>query len=84
MPNVQIHVVPTTVGMYTGLSGAFIIAEMPEGGHFAHADSQVAAHIVERPADLARLADRWERIRGDALTRRQSLELIRKAAASWT
>lgn len=70
--------------MYTGLSGGFIIAETPEGGHVAHADSQVAAQIVERPSDIARLADRWERIRGEALTRQQSLDPIKKAAATWT
>lgn len=84
MPNVQIHVVPADVGMYPGLGGGFIIAETSEGGHVAHADSQLAAQIVERPIDVATLTDRWERIRGEALPRRQSLDLIKEAAASWT
>ena len=84
LPNVQVHVVPVSVGMYPGLSGGFIIAETMDGRHVAHADSQVAANIVDRPADLASLVSRWEHIRGEALPRRQSLHLIRKAAASWT
>lgn len=83
-PHVHVHVVPTAVGMYTGLSGGFIIAETPDGAHVAHADSQLAAQIVDRPADLARLMDRWERIRSEALPRSQSLDLITEAAKSWT
>lgn len=84
LPNVQMHIVPTSVGLYPGLGGGFIIAETTDGGHAAHADSQIAAHIVERPADLAKLNDRWERIRGEALSRRQSLDLIKEAAKTWT
>lgn len=84
MPNVQVHIVPTSVGMHLGLSGAFIIAETPDGGHVAHADGPLTAQITERPVDLAILAARWERIRGEALPRGQSLDLIRKVATSWT
>lgn len=83
LPNVQVHIVPATVGMYPGLAGAFIIAETPDGGHVAHTDGPLTAQITERLADLARLADKWERIRGEALPRGQSLDLIRKAATSW-
>ena len=35
-------------------------------------------------SDLVSLERRWERIRGEALPRGRSLELLREAAASWT
>jgi hypothetical protein len=84
LPSVQVHVVPSDVGMYPGLGGGFIIAELPAGEHVAHADSQARAQIVNDAADVATLSRRWERIRGEALPRSQSLDLIRKAARSWT
>lgn len=84
MPNIHLHVVPASVGMHVGHAGAFIIAETPDGECVAHADSQLKAQIVNRPPDVAKLVNRWEQIRGKALPDEQSLELIKKAAASWT
>lgn len=82
--HIQVHIVPEDVGVYPGLQGAFIIADLPDGGRVAHADNQLAAQIVDRPGDLARLQRTWERIRGEALPRRQSLDLIKEAAKRWT
>jgi hypothetical protein len=85
LPSVQVHVVPPSVGMYPGLGGPFTIADLPEGGgRVAHVDGQVRAQIVEQTSDIATLDRRWERIRGEALPRAQSLDLIREAATSWT
>ncbi|NJP33913.1 DUF5753 domain-containing protein [Micromonospora thermarum] len=84
MTAVQVHIVPRDVGMYPGLGGGFIIAELPGGEHVAHVDSQAPAQILNQAADVATLSRRWERIRGDALSRNQSLNLIREAAGSWT
>lgn len=84
LPMVQVHIVPRDVGMYPGLGGGFIIAELLDGEHVAHVDSQASAQILNQAADVATLSRRWERIRGEALSRPQSLDLIRKAAGSWT
>lgn len=84
LPAVQVLVVPQDVGMYPGLGGGFIVAELPDGGQVAHIDSQVRAQILNGAADVATLNHRWERIRSEALSRQQSLDLIRKAAGSWT
>ena len=81
---VQVLVVPKDVGMYPGLGGGFIIAELPGGEYVAHADSQARAEIITRAEEVATLSRRWERIRGECLSRAQSLDLIRKAAESWT
>jgi hypothetical protein len=84
MPNVQVHVVPSGTGMYPGFGGPFIIAETREGARVVHADCQLAAKITSKPDEVAMLANRWERIRGYALPGDQSLDLIKKAATSWT
>lgn len=84
LPSVQIHIVPAAVGMYPGLGGPFILADLDDGGRVGYVDSQVQAQIVEQPSNIAMLSRRWERIRGDALSRSQTLDLIREAVRSWT
>ncbi|SCL29256.1 hypothetical protein GA0070616_3851 [Micromonospora nigra] len=83
-PAVQVFIVPAGTGMYPGLGGPFTIAEMPDGGRVAHVDSQAQAQIIDRTADVATLDRRWEHVRAEALSRAQSLDLLREAAASWT
>ncbi|MET7803147.1 helix-turn-helix domain-containing protein [Micromonospora chersina] len=82
--HIQVHVVPLDAGMYLGLAGQFIIAELPDGARVAHADNQLTAQIVDAPADIAKLAKTWEIVRNEALPRRQSIELIKDVAKSWT
>ncbi|GAB3801555.1 helix-turn-helix domain-containing protein [Micromonospora zhanjiangensis] len=76
----QIHVVPSDVGLYVGLAGQFIVAELPDGRRAAHADNQLNAQFVDDPAEVARLAQSWEQVRSLALPANQSLDLIKKAA----
>ncbi len=70
--------------MYLGLAGQFIIAELPDGERVAHADNQLTAQFVDAPTDVAKLAKTWEIVRNEALPRRQSIELIKEVAKSWT
>ncbi|PZF88163.1 helix-turn-helix domain-containing protein [Micromonospora deserti] len=82
--HIQVHIVPVDAGMYLGLAGQFIIAELLDGARVAHADNQLNAQIVDAPADVAKLAKTWEVVRNEALPRRQSFELIKEVAKSWT
>lgn len=84
LPNVQLHVVPFDTPTYPGLDGPFILAELPDGTRVAHVDSQARAQIIDKASDIATLERRWERIRGEALPRGRSLDLLREAARSWT
>lgn len=84
LPNVQIHVVPRDTATYPGLDGPFTLADLPDGTRVAHVDGQARAQIVEQTSDIATLEHRWERIRGEALPRGRSLELLREAARAWT
>lgn len=84
LPNVQVHLVPGSAGMHPGFGGPFILAETVDGERIVHADSQLPARISSKPEIVATLAVRWERIRGEALSRKQSLDLIKEAANSWS
>lgn len=84
LPTVQVLVVPRDIGMYPGLGGGFIIAELPGRQRVAHVDSQAKAQIESDADEVATLNHRWERIRSEAFPRSQSIDLIRKAAGSWT
>ncbi|MFE7873340.1 DUF5753 domain-containing protein [Micromonospora humida] len=84
LPNVQLHVVPADAPSYPGLDGPFVIADLSEGARVAHVDGPAQAQILDKPSDLVNLERRWERIRGEALPRGRTLDLLREAAASWT
>ncbi|GAB3154912.1 hypothetical protein GCM10027290_50150 [Micromonospora sonneratiae] len=89
--NVELHIVPASAGLYPGLGGPFILAEMSDGVRAVYADSQLAAHILDRTGGvttdrteaIATLTGRWERIRSLALPGPASLALIKEAASSW-
>ncbi|GIJ10224.1 helix-turn-helix domain-containing protein [Micromonospora andamanensis] len=84
LPHVQILVVPEEAGIYPGLQGGFILATLGDGSVVAHLDHQVRAQVVNQTDDLATLQRTWEAVRGEALPRRQSLELIKEVAQTWT
>ncbi len=84
LPHVQILVVPEEAGIYPGLQGGFILATLGDGSMVTHLDHQVRAQVVNGADDLATLQRTWEAVRGEALPRRQSLDLIKKAAQTWT
>ncbi|MFI6329281.1 Scr1 family TA system antitoxin-like transcriptional regulator [Micromonospora chersina] len=83
LPHVQILVVPEEAGLYPALQGGFILATLSDGTVLAHLDHQVRAQVVNHPDDIASLQRKWEAVRGEALSRRQSLDLIKEAARSW-
>ncbi|GLY21417.1 helix-turn-helix transcriptional regulator [Micromonospora sp. NBRC 101691] len=83
-PHVHLHVMPFGAGAHAGLAGALILAKTPDGSEVVHLDNQLRAHVTDRPEDVDTLQRKWEAMRGEALPRRASWELIQKAAKSWT
>ncbi|MEV0430469.1 helix-turn-helix transcriptional regulator [Micromonospora sp. NPDC050495] len=84
LPHVQILVVPEEAGLYPALQGGFILATLGDGSVVAYLDQQVRAQMMHRTEDIVVLQRHWEAVRGEALSRRQSLDLIKEAACSWT
>ncbi|MEU9740518.1 helix-turn-helix transcriptional regulator [Micromonospora chersina] len=83
LPHVQILVVPEEAGLYPALQGGFILASLSDGSVVAYLDQQIRAQVMHRTEDIASLNRHWEAVRGEALSRRQSLDLIKEAARSW-
>lgn len=78
------HNFAEALGIYPGLQGGFILATLPDRMTVAQLDHQVRAQVVSDAGDLSVLQGLWEAIRGDALPRTQSIELIKEAAKTWT
>ncbi len=83
-PNTSVHVVPADAGLHAGLSGPLSLAHLEDGSWVGHLESQLGGDVVDRPAELDTLFERWESIRNEALSRRQSLDLIKEGANQWT
>ncbi|WP_412743042.1 helix-turn-helix domain-containing protein [Krasilnikovia sp. MM14-A1004] len=79
---VRIHVVPTTAGAYAGLAGPFVITKGDEF-EVAMVDTPWPVQVLHRREAVDSLIKRWEAIRGEALPRTQSIELIRGVCATW-
>ncbi|WP_329108509.1 helix-turn-helix transcriptional regulator [Micromonospora sp. NBC_01699] len=83
-PKIHLQVIPMSLGMYSGLAGAFILADLPEAHKVGYVDNQLTAQIVERAEDIASLGVSWDAVRDEALPRSQTVELLKEAAKSWT
>lgn len=79
LPHVQVLVVPSSAGLHAGLSGAFVIANLPHRHRIAYADDQLRGHVVTDGHDLDRLELAWEIVSGLALPVHLSRDLIMKA-----
>lgn len=79
LPHVQVLVVPWSAGLHAGLSGAFVIGNLPHRHRVAYADDQIRGHVVTDGQDLDRLELAWEIVTGLALPVHLSRDLIMKA-----
>lgn len=43
------------MGIYLGLVGPLLLADLPDGTRVAHVDSQLRAQITDEPADVNQL-----------------------------
>ncbi|MGC4772416.1 DUF5753 domain-containing protein [Micromonospora sp. DT44] len=82
--HVQVRIIPAESPWHTGLAGPFVLGRLPDGTELAYLDNQLRGQIVTDPLDVANLGRRWESVTGEALPRRQSIELIREVATTWT
>jgi transcriptional regulator with XRE-family HTH domain len=83
-PNVSIHVVPLSAGLHIGLFGPFVLTRGVDGGWVAMMENQLTTTPTDNEADLATLLARWETVRNVALSRQQSIELLREVVKPWS
>ncbi|WP_372432774.1 Scr1 family TA system antitoxin-like transcriptional regulator [Micromonospora ureilytica] len=71
-------------GLHVDLSGPFNLARGADGGWVGHMEHQIDGLVVDGDHEVATLLGRWEMIKNVALSRRQSIELMKEVVASWT
>ncbi|MBB2912141.1 hypothetical protein FHS43_003421 [Streptosporangium becharense] len=84
-PRLTIQVLPLNAYSTTGLAGGFAIAQTQGAFDTAYVESAgVMSRVTERPEDVRTLIYRYEGIRSEALSQRESLELIKETLPRWT
>jgi transcriptional regulator with XRE-family HTH domain len=78
--NVVVQVVPSSAEVCAGFSGAYTIANFDNGNDVAYVDNQLTGEVVEGSAGVAILRKFFEIFRGEALSKKDSTELILKVA----
>ncbi|MEU2613885.1 DUF5753 domain-containing protein [Micromonospora sp. NPDC007271] len=83
-PHIHVHIIPATVALHVGLVGPFSLARGSDGGWVGHLETQLGGDVVDKDEDLAILLARWESVRSEALSRQQSIELMKDVMTSWS
>ncbi|MFD8528340.1 helix-turn-helix transcriptional regulator [Streptosporangium canum] len=85
-PRISLQVLPYAALNVLGLLGSFTVADLPRGNRpVAYIDSQsMEDRVSDRSHDMRNLAFRYDTIRADALSRRESLSLIKETMRRWT
>ncbi|GGM38704.1 hypothetical protein GCM10011608_24280 [Micromonospora sonchi] len=83
-PHIRMQIVPLSAGIYSGLAGAFILADLPDGSRAGCTDHQLESQTTGQPDPVARLALIWDAVRAQALPLGQSLDVLKEAAKTWT
>ena len=79
-PNISIHVVPSGIGAHAGLGGALNLASGDGGPDVLHMDGTPEGTTTETRSLVRKAAVAFERIRGYAMPRDQSRDLILEVA----
>ncbi|WP_248961078.1 helix-turn-helix domain-containing protein [Sphaerisporangium perillae] len=83
-PHIIIQILPYDAYSTTGLAGAFVIAQAEGVADTAYVESAgILGRVTERAGDVRTLIFRYEGIRAEALSRRESLGLIKDRMQRW-
>lgn len=82
-PNISVHVIPSDVAMHVGLTGPFILARSAVGEWTGNLETQLGGTLVDKLEELDTLPSRWEAVRNEAMSHRQSIERMKEVVKSW-
>lgn len=83
-PYIGVQVVPTALGVTTGLLGGFVIAQMPDAADTVYIESATHGHVSNRAEDVRVIQSSYDTVRAEAQPQPVSIELIREAEKLWT
>ena len=82
--NILIQIIPRGAGAHEGVNGAFIIADCKNAPSAVYLETALTGLVVDKPEDVAAITLVYETLRGEALPRAGSLEMLKEVAKSWT
>ncbi|WP_255953122.1 helix-turn-helix domain-containing protein [Streptomyces odontomachi] len=80
--NVEIQVLPMSMGVHPGVNGPIRLLETPENQWFAYAEGQRTGELVTDPEAISVLQMRYARLRAQALDSIESAELLKRLRGS--
>jgi transcriptional regulator with XRE-family HTH domain len=84
-PRMSIQLIPFAAGARTGLLGAFVIATLDGDGGNVYLETATTGQVVEVPSAIREAGLIFDNLRGEALPRAASRDLIMKVAQErWT
>jgi transcriptional regulator with XRE-family HTH domain len=84
-PGITIQVIPATVGVHSGLEGAFVLMEFADEPTVAYLETVVGGQITEEPSTVGTTSLIFDTLRSEALPWRASRDLITEVAEErWT
>ncbi|MFC4087230.1 helix-turn-helix domain-containing protein [Amycolatopsis samaneae] len=81
---ISVQVVPPDAPACAKFAGPFVVASLDGAPDVAYVDNQLRGEVVEGHADVAALRRMFEYFRADALSHRETIDLIEKAADQCT
>ncbi|MFE0022235.1 Scr1 family TA system antitoxin-like transcriptional regulator [Amycolatopsis sp. NPDC059021] len=79
-PTISVQAVPSEAPACAKFLAPFVVASIDGVPDVAYVDNQLRGEVVEQPSDVAVLRRTFEYFRADALSHRQTIDLIEKAA----
>jgi transcriptional regulator with XRE-family HTH domain len=83
-PRISIQVMPFSTAAHPGMLGHFMVASFENGPDSAYLDNALDWQITERRKQVARLWLLYETLAREALSPRESVELIKRRVEEWT
>ncbi|MEU8202747.1 helix-turn-helix transcriptional regulator [Streptosporangium sp. NPDC049046] len=83
-PRIGIQIIPSKLGVVTGVLGSFVIAQLLGAPDAAYVQSATHGHVTNRPEDVEAIHSRYDALRAEAEPQHMSIELIREAEKLWT
>ncbi len=83
-PRITIQILPLSARSTTGLLGGFAISQAHGAPDTAYVEAASDAQVTDWPESVRILAFRYEGIRSEALSQRESIRLIEETMQRWT
>jgi transcriptional regulator with XRE-family HTH domain len=83
-PRISIQIMPFDYDAHPGMLGAFVVASFESDPDSAYLDNALDGQVTERRKQVARLSLLYEKLAREALSPRESVEMITRMVEEWT